>query len=809
MMNKIISRSAFLTASSVAALLIAPMSVHAAECFDKNTNDPKAGNATAVVGPAVDVRSESASDFSRPENGDDLFSGDHVRTGADSHLQLKLCDWSTYTFSPDSESTINEFYDGSGAGRRRAVNFLRGGFRFASGRDTEPGSTEVEIQDTGVTMGVRGTNVILVELDGAIYALLEGPVRDNSGLSPRGLVDFWTGDNQAAISASLKRPGFAVRIDENGVSAPFRADVELLRRIYQAFVPAVPEGDGFVTEYAGNPVDQSGQGAQEGEPTSNTSQDLANIEDDGTDQYPTETPGENEGPTDPPPVVIEVGEILPLDALEDFAAAQTSVDGHVFAIASAELFVDSGAGAVLEDEGVALIQLTIDWASRTIAPEAIASFIRLDFSVTDPNSLTRDDDTFVPQEIENAFLDAMLASGNVPFAIGENDVAVYPGQFFTFTIRQGANDTATVDVAIDGSATDQQSVVYNAVATIDDLEIMPGTGDLAYFDFPLSSVQTIAELDALGGQRGTPAILRGGVANLMSTVGMPTIVDGIMAGQIELDFGNRTVGGGASYIAMTTPGTSSGISTSYIALDQAVSYDTGLFNLAFFALGGFSSDASVLQGQVLLGESDGLVADLAAILSDGNGNHFYRELELYEDFGISGDNAVSTIAGLDSQSGPIETFFNVSPGSSFRYEASQFNSNAGSAFVTTVGGADYFGTVEASIDINFANRTIGGGVSYVYIDILDTFANYSLTIGEGVNTVSFDDAAGGVGVFGFDTDDFTGSDINSMLLLLHDGQSVGAGENADIYIDFSDGAGGGGEGAIENVPIQPGETPTG
>ena len=190
-------------AASVAALSFVPFAAQAAECFDRNTDDPKAGNATAVVGPAIDVERENRDGAFRPASGADMFTGDTVRTGDESHLQLKLCDWSTYTFSPNSESAINEFFDTQGAGRRRVVNFFRGGFRFSSGRDTEPGSTEVEIQESGVTMGVRGTNVILVELDGFVYALLEGPVRDNTGLTPKGLVQFWTDDNRDAIEATL------------------------------------------------------------------------------------------------------------------------------------------------------------------------------------------------------------------------------------------------------------------------------------------------------------------------------------------------------------------------------------------------------------------------------------------------------------------------------------------------------------------------------------------------------------------------------------------------------------------------------
>ncbi|WP_411818337.1 FecR domain-containing protein [Hyphococcus sp. DH-69] len=809
-----VSRSAFLTASSMIAFVALSVSANAAKCFDKNTDNPKAGNATAVVGPIVDLRSEDESEFSRPENGADLFSGDHVRTGDASHLQLKLCDWSTYTFSPNSDATINEFYDAAGAGRRRAVNFVRGGFRFASGRDTEPGSTEIELQDTGVTMGVRGTNVILVELDGAVYALLEGPIRENSGLSPRGLVDFWTDDNRNAITASLKRPGFAVRIDDNGVSLPFRADDDLLRRIYQAFVPAVPEGEGSDTDYAGNPVNESGQGAQEGDPASNTSNDLAQNEDEGTDQYPTETPGESEGPIVPPPVVIEVGEILPLDALEDFAAAQTAVDGHIFAIADAQLFVDNGTGAQLEDEGVAIVQLTVDWASRTIAPEALASFVVFDFSVTDASQITPDEDFFFPEEIGKAYLDQMIADGAIPFSVGENDFAVFPTQIYTFTIRQGANDTVTVDVDVDASVTDQQGTTYNGTAMLTDLQVLPGSGDLAYFEFPLASVLTIDDLDMAGMQRGPGAILlRGSGAGMLTTLGVPTVVDGIMAAQIELDYGNRTIGGGDSYIAFTSPASNEiggATTTNYIGLDQAVSFDTGLFDLAFFPINSLSSDPDVLKGQALVADGEGMgYADIAALLGDSGGNHFYREFELFEAFGLLGSNAVSTIAGLEGQSGLIESAFDVAQGTTFRYEQTQFTGQPGDAIVTLPNGLPIFGTSEISLDINFGNRTIGGGGSFVFVDVEDPLANYSLTLFEGINAISFDDATEGLGVFGLDAEDFAGNNINSMLILLHDGQTVGPGENADIYFDFTDGADGAGEGVIESIPIRAGATPQG
>lgn len=206
---------------SVAAIIVAigltPVTADAARCFGKDSTALKAGNTTAVRGPEVGVKKADGLDFTRPNAGDDVFGGDRVKTGNASMLQVKLCDWSTYTFSPDSESNINEFYSADGAERRRVVNYVRGGLRMLSGKDSQPGATEVEFEEAGVTMGVRGTGVVIVQLDGSIYVLLEGPGLDNSGLARPGLVNF-TDDEKNEIVAKLSRPGFAVKIGPDGVS---------------------------------------------------------------------------------------------------------------------------------------------------------------------------------------------------------------------------------------------------------------------------------------------------------------------------------------------------------------------------------------------------------------------------------------------------------------------------------------------------------------------------------------------------------------------------------------------------------------
>jgi hypothetical protein len=790
-MTKTFPSSLLKSAAIAAALAFSPVAAQAAECFDRNTEDPKAGNATAVVGPAVDVERQDRADAFRPASGADMFSGDRVRTGDASHMQLKLCDWSTYTFSPNSESAINEFFNAEGAGKRRVVNFFRGGFRMASGRDTEPGSTEVAIQESGVTMGVRGTNVILVELDGFVYALLEGPVRDNSGLTPKGLVEFWNDDNRSIIEATLKRPGFAVRIGPDGVSEPFRADDDLLRRIYEAFVPVVPEDEGSEIEYAGDPLDQSGQGTQEADDTRQLVDNQYDQEDENTENYPEEPSNDGEDPD--PPIVIPVGDILPLDVLDDFAGMQASPSGNVFVIAPATVSIDSGNGPVVSN-GVAMFQIAIDWTTRTVAPEALASFVKFDFSVDNPANLSQDNPTepFIPFEVFAALQQALLNSAGIPFMDGEGGLAVFTSQAYTLTVRQGPNDTVTADVAIDAFTQTDQGVTYIVNSMADDVMLIPDEGDLAYFEAPLAPIYTVAELDNLF--RGGVTTLVGSERMVFSTLGTPALLNGVAVAQLEVDFTNRTVGGGSSFIAISAaadPAIGGQNTVQYVALDQAVPFGGGLFNLAFYTLASLSSSSDVVKGEALLGNFDGFGGDIAAILADDAGNHLYTEVQLFEDAGIGG---ISTIAELEAQAVTLG-------GGDFYFDGR--SGFGGFVDLERADGSFASGGAVANFDINFANRTVGGGNSHIAFDI----TSINLSVIEFLNVVSFDDAVSGAGVFGFGAGDFSGTNIENAMLLIRSGQVIGAGESADVYFNFNDGAGGSGFGNINAMPLTQGASP--
>lgn len=796
-MKRNVQMKALKVAAAATAMFLTPLAAHAAECFDRDTDDPKAGNATAVVGPSIDVERLNREAVFRPESGDDMFTGDTVRTGDASHMQLKLCDWSTYTFSPNSESAISEFFDARGAGRRRVVNFFRGGFRMSSGRDTEPDSTEVEIQETGVTMGVRGTNVILVELDGFVYALLEGPVRDNSGLTPKGRVDFWTDQNRDAIEATLKRPGFAVRISPDGtISEPFRADDDLLRRIYEAFVPVVPEDDGSTLEYAGNALNDSGQGAQEGNTEKADTENRNSEQDDQTEQKPQQPFEDEENQPGPMLPMVPVGDILPLEVLEDFAGRQATGSGNIFALAPAVMMIDDGA-TITEQDGVVIFQINIDWQNRTVAPEALASFVKFDFSVTDHTDLSQDAGAFTqpPGEFFNAYLQALGNSAGVAFADGSNGLAQYSTPTYMLTIRQGANDTVTADISLDYTDTDGQGIIYTVTSALDDLILTEGDGELAFFDqdAPLSKVYTTAELDGIA--TSGVSFMKGALPNVLSTLNSLTKLQGWSTAQLEINFNNRTVGGGTSFIAIAAaadPAIGGQNTAQFVSLDQAVSFDSGLFGLSFFTLSSLSSDPAVQNGQVLVGDFEGFSADVTAILDDGSGNHLYSELIILQDFNGFAISTISELEGLASTLGSGTFHYDGTGGGFVQFERAD--------------NALFFGNMFASIDINFANRTVGGGNSFVTVDIDDTFAPFSLNFTEMLNTVSFDNAVRDMGVFGFGADDFSGNNIDNALFLIRNTGS-GLGASSELYINFNDGAGGFGSGFIENMDRQTNPTP--
>lgn len=107
---------------------------------------------TVEAGIAADVKGEVKAatppeKMMRPlKNGDKIFMGDKIETGADGQLQVLLLDQTVFTLGPLSGITIDEFiYDPGKAGGNAGV--VKGVFRAVAGKvasKPQQDSTEVE-----------------------------------------------------------------------------------------------------------------------------------------------------------------------------------------------------------------------------------------------------------------------------------------------------------------------------------------------------------------------------------------------------------------------------------------------------------------------------------------------------------------------------------------------------------------------------------------------------------------------------------------------------------------------------------------
>lgn len=769
-----------------AAALCAPGLARSADCFDQQVGQDKAGETTAVIGPQVLVLRDGEDDSRRPQTGADIWSGDLLRTGAESMLQLKMCDWSTYTLAPESESAVSDFYQADGATGRRVVNFLRGSLRFASGRNTEPDSTEIRIQDSGVTMGIRGTNVLVAEVDGVVYAVLEGPPRQTTALERQGAVDIYSDVGRERRVASLRRPRFAVRIEDGQVSEPFRVSADFLSDIYARFVPTTASLSGPSTGVA-KPLKDSGQSAQEGQPMQASTYAQTWSDNLVVERYPEQPFNQSDQP-------------VSRAALREFAARQDPPRQHFFAVLPAQFEVNGPESDSAQTiDGIALVQIEFDGEQGLVAPDPLASFVRLATSVDNPDDLSQESlDFALPTDVAQAFYDQVLASQAISLQGADGQVAVLESLLFRLSARPDAEEGLLFDVVIAGQVDREAGSRAQVNGLGLNLQTQPGLGEFAFFTANLASILDLSELDDVLPQGGQ-ALLSGSTAQVLASFGRALPLRGVAYWQVEVDFAARELGGEQSFLALTAaadPLIGSQPATRFLALDQSVDLQAGRLNLAFYALGDLSSDTGAVRGQVVLVDTgQGLQAQIAAIIDGPGPNNFYTEIAAAEDQAL----LASDLARIDELSAQAE----VLGRGTFRYESLP---GQGRIAYVTADGVPINGTAQASIDINFADRTLGGGNSAVSLQVADDCCGSLIDAREAMRAVSFDEAVQGRGLFGLDSADFDGVNIQSLLLLLRNDPELGVGGRADALLQIQGGEGGRGFGEILQMPLQQGAT---
>lgn len=169
---------------------------------------PSLAAADERIGAAVAVRNQVTTSHGGGALavGNPVFQNDRISTGANAVAQLMFTDQTTLSIGPRSQITLDRYvYEPNQSVGDVAISLATGAMRFISGAQ-DPHTYQVNTPVAAV--GVRGTIVDLIVLDGRMFGILD-----------EGRTIFTLRNGQ---TIELDRPGTAVEFFSDGsASRPF------------------------------------------------------------------------------------------------------------------------------------------------------------------------------------------------------------------------------------------------------------------------------------------------------------------------------------------------------------------------------------------------------------------------------------------------------------------------------------------------------------------------------------------------------------------------------------------------------------
>jgi len=117
---------------------------------------------------AAAVQASVSSGGAALREGDLVYRGDVIATGADSKVSLVFADGTAFNVSSNARMELNEFvYNPDGKSNSSMFNLVRGTFTFVAGKIAKTGS--MRLDTPAATMGIRGTTPhVIVNEDGTV-----------------------------------------------------------------------------------------------------------------------------------------------------------------------------------------------------------------------------------------------------------------------------------------------------------------------------------------------------------------------------------------------------------------------------------------------------------------------------------------------------------------------------------------------------------------------------------------------------------------------------------------------------------------
>jgi hypothetical protein len=121
---------------------------------------PSVGRASRITGDQLSSAQAQGGPVRKLAEGDPVFAGERIRTGAGTVLQIEFTDKSRFTLGPNAEFEVERYFQSAGATGEDAFSsrIFKGAFRFVSGLIARKKRENVRITLAVATIGIRGTH---------------------------------------------------------------------------------------------------------------------------------------------------------------------------------------------------------------------------------------------------------------------------------------------------------------------------------------------------------------------------------------------------------------------------------------------------------------------------------------------------------------------------------------------------------------------------------------------------------------------------------------------------------------------------
>jgi hypothetical protein len=188
---------------------------------------PSVGRASRITGEQLSSAQAPGAPVRKLAEGDSLFAGERIRTGAGTVLQIDFTDKSRFTLGPNAEFEVERYFQAAGGSGEEAFHsrVFKGAFRFVSGLIARKKRENVRISLAVATIGIRGTH-----FEGEVTERQEKDGRTVDASAKVALLEPEGSDAGNAIvvenkfgSVVIDKPGFGTEIpDEKSPPSPVK-----------------------------------------------------------------------------------------------------------------------------------------------------------------------------------------------------------------------------------------------------------------------------------------------------------------------------------------------------------------------------------------------------------------------------------------------------------------------------------------------------------------------------------------------------------------------------------------------------------